>query len=640
MNIFKKVESFLEDVDQQAASTLQRPNELLSNFELKGRKNTPKTTVGDLKEMGVSTDQLDLDFDPELNLSAPASPLPSSSSTPDLTAAGNADHAELGEPGLASTEGEGNDEVAAGKRKEQKQIAALQIKLRSSEQHIALLEAQQSELLGRYKSFQSVYQKQRTHLMETLASQATLKEEKQQLQDKSNELEQALSTETQLHSNLQLRFKQKTDECEMAQEEVAKLQERFQTQQRSDRDSEKSLQKAYDDALRRVEELERELETQRASEVEMRTRGQDKVTQLEQQVEEYTQSFTRAQHEVQELQAANDRLSKDLERQERRRQAAEDRMKELKALETITVQELNNKIAELSQASGSSTGSDSNEEEMRKSSAECERLRRKLTEAEQRINDLNHSIYEYEEQMNDAHQKLQDSLKETTGLLDAERTKNQTLQKEMAARTKQLIAARDRNEQIEAMHKASQQEKQAEITNLTAKLRAKNSSGELENQIRQLQDNIEQKQLRIDTLNSENAALAHQLREKQNYSRGGTGEAELDLAMPYSSRKAQARGILDGDLDDNEKFNNRITPLMALAPSLAISDSWMAKQILSLSRSLDRAATVIQNAWRSHPGFRLILIVYLIFLHLWLFSSFFAVAHHDATPNPLRNAPK
>jgi len=110
--------------------------------------------------------------------------------------------------------------------------------------------------------------------------------------------------------------------------------------------------------------------------------------------------------------------------------------------------------------------------------------------------------------------------------------------------------------------------------------------------------------------------------------------------MPYSSVwKAPARSILDGDLDDNEKFNNRITPLMALAPSLAISDSWVAKQILTFSRSLDRAATVVQNAWRSHPGFRLIVMVYLIFLHLWLFSSFFAVAH-DATPNPLRNAPK
>ena len=80
-------------------------------------------------------------------------------------------------------------------------------------------------------------------------------------------------------------------------------------------------------------------------------------------------------------------------------------------------------------------------------------------------------MQEYEEQMDEAHQKLQDSLKVTSGLLDTERQKNQTLQKEMSARTKQLIAARDRNEQIEAMHKAVQQEKQAEIASLSAKVR-------------------------------------------------------------------------------------------------------------------------------------------------------------------------
>ena len=56
------------------------PVTVLSNFELKGRKNVPKTTVENLKEMGVSTDQLDLDFDPDLHLSGSTTPSLASSS--------------------------------------------------------------------------------------------------------------------------------------------------------------------------------------------------------------------------------------------------------------------------------------------------------------------------------------------------------------------------------------------------------------------------------------------------------------------------------------------------------------------------------------------------------------------------------
>lgn len=68
--------------------------------------------------------------------------------------------------------------------------------------------------------------------------------------------------------------------------------------------------------------------------------------------------------------------------------------------------------------------------------------------------------------MNQSHQKLQDSLQETNALFQKEQQKSLTLQKEMTVRTKQLIAARERNEQIEAMHKAAISEKDAEISNL------------------------------------------------------------------------------------------------------------------------------------------------------------------------------
>jgi hypothetical protein len=122
----------------------------------------------------------------------------------------------------------------------------------------------------------------------------------------------------------------------------------------------------------------------------------------------------------------------------------------------------------------------------------------------------------------------------------------------------------------------------------------------LESQLQQLRDNIEQKQLRIDTLSSENATLAHQLRSSVSFLSSppvvhislleksrSRGEAQLEMAVPFSSRKGASRGLLDGELDDNDKFSGRITPLMALAPSLAISESWGAQKIVVAARTLD-----------------------------------------------------
>ena len=75
-------------------------------------------------------------------------------------------------------------------------------------------------------------------------------------------------------------------------------------------------------------------------------------------------------------------------------------------------------------------------------------------------------IQEFESQMNETHQRLQNTLDDTNTLLQKEQQKTQSLQKEMAVRTKQLIASRERNEQIEAMHKASLAEKQEELKRL------------------------------------------------------------------------------------------------------------------------------------------------------------------------------
>ena len=44
------------------------------------------------------------------------------------------------------------------------------------------------------------------------------------------------------------------------------------------------------------------------------------------------------------------------------------------------------------------------------------------------------------------------------------------------------------------------------------------------------------------------------------------------------------------DNDDNDKISERITPLMALAPSLAISDSSFAKKLVSTAKYLDGIA--------------------------------------------------
>lgn len=71
-------------------------------------------------------------------------------------------------------------------------------------------------------------------------------------------------------------------------------------------------------------------------------------------------------------------------------------------------------------------------------------------------------------------------------------------------------------------------------------------------------------------------------------SRGGS-----EIIIPhYSSHSDGWNSKYDEDHDDNAKISERITPLMSLTPSLAISDSFLAKKIVSTSRLLDVAACV------------------------------------------------
>ena len=231
----------------------------------------PPTPASKLEEVGVDRDLLEAALDP-------------------LVDEGGAP------PGESAAE-----EQQAKRRGEQKLIQSLQIKLRTAEGQIATLEDQQTQILAKYKTFQGVYQKQKNQLVETLQDRHTLEESQRLMGDRTNELQKELETVNQLHSNLQLRFKQKSDEHDIAKSEYRALTDKLSSRQSVEKKSEESLQKVHEGALLRIEELEAELEQQRASQEETSTRAKQKEGQLEQRMEEYSQSLVQAQQEAQQL---------------------------------------------------------------------------------------------------------------------------------------------------------------------------------------------------------------------------------------------------------------------------------------------------------------------------------------------------
>merc|ERR1711974_507083 len=99
-----------------------------------------------------------------------------------------------------------------------------------------------------------------------------------------------------------------------------------------------------------------ELEDRQRSFDEMNDAARKKEALLEQRVDEYSQSLQQAQQEAQQGKEKNKKLQKDFEHQCRQRKLFEEQLKEFKALENAAIQELNQKIANLTSNNGDPTG--------------------------------------------------------------------------------------------------------------------------------------------------------------------------------------------------------------------------------------------------------------------------------------------
>merc|ERR1711879_64572 len=138
-----------------------------------------------------------------------------------------------------------------------------------AENQVKTLESQQTEILQKYSKLQTVFQKQKNQLVETLQQRVDLEEKVASLSDKYNELDETLQTKTQLYSNLQLRFQQKKDECNIITTETNELKEKLRLLQNTGKQTEQSIQEAQNEAILRISELERELEDRQRSFDEM-----------------------------------------------------------------------------------------------------------------------------------------------------------------------------------------------------------------------------------------------------------------------------------------------------------------------------------------------------------------------------------
>jgi len=635
MNWIKKAETFLEQIDQKAASKL-------SNTPTKEEAASRPLSKEQVQQMGFSPEDLGLDLDSTLEedeeietinvddeLSQPdlsthiSSEVDGSQSKRESFEENQEDFSpESTQSELSRTQS--TESLSSMKESQTNLIdrdlqTNLQAQLQVEKSKVISLEKRLTQANERCNKAKKIIENQKPTLISLLKDKQLREESFEKLNHELEQLRLALKTKNQAYSQLENEFSKVNQERESMQQENIQLTADIEQYRKQEMDSAKKNQKQQSSSQERLDVLQNTIDRHEQTIENLQQSKEEIVNRLEAQLDEMTQSFQETQVNATRLQQTNQTLLNELSTHKRLREAAEQKFKEFKTTHAVVIHELQAKLASYEQ---NTEGSDS-AEQISQLIKEREQVRSELQRAEERINDLNQSIMEYESHTSEAHARLVESVETTTEKLNSQIEQNKTLQSELATRSKQVDAFRERFEQLDAMSSSALKEKDLEIDRLTKRLRSKpitSSTEELERQLQQMTANIEQKQVQIDTLSSENATLHHQLQRALSRDESHH-HSKVDSIFSHSQRSIDSDLESSRRYDDEDKVGDRITPMMALAPSLALSNSIVGKSLNHLSSGLDKMAVYCSTTLRTNPGMRLVTIIYLLFLHLWMFSS-------------------
>ncbi|CAB4000833.1 golgin subfamily A member 5-like [Paramuricea clavata] len=254
-------------------------------------------------------------------------------------------------------------------------------------------------------------------------------------------------------------------------------------------------------------------------------------------------------------------------------------------------------------------------------------LRDELHQVKYGMEQLKVDVQELEQQLQSESETAEEQTEHLQSLLDEEKRLKEEANHDVLKTREELQTLSDNHYRQKTTLIAQIQEREGEIEKLKSQLLAKSysttSEAELEKRVRALTENLIQKQTVIEALSTEKSSLVLQLER---------------LEMQYKDiQRSTSRVSVPTTFEENEE-GGRVRPITSIMPSQITESAKVHKAVNEIDKFSIRLGVFL----RRYPIARLMLILYMILLHLWVFIvllTYQPEIHSNSPAGPMPNNP-
>lgn len=453
-----------------------------------------------------------------------------------------------------------------------------------------------------------------------------------EFQTREDDLREAMGAKDSQLAVLRVRIQESDQELKEAKERLERFQSENERILKDHTDSSGIQNQVLDDLRARLQETESALKHEQGSHQQTRNESAERQSKLENEQRAMAETVKTLQKSiVEEKRNANECASK-LRLFENKLLTASQEMRDYKEKAGRILQAKEKVITSLKEGKsivGDSSGITSAEYE-----AVCQEkdvLRDELNQAKYTMEQLKVDLQELEQQLQSESELAQEQAEHLQSLVEDEKRLKEEANHDVLKTREELQTICDDHYKQKTKLITEIQERDGEIQKLKSQLLAKSytttSEAELENRVRALTENLIQKQTVIEALSTEKSSLVLQLeRLEMQYK-------DIQRSTSRVSASASVQGFDDSD------DGGRVRSITSIMPSQITESAKVHKAVNEIDKFSIRLGVFL----RRYPIARLMLIVYMILLHLWVFVvllTYQPEVHSSSPAGPMPNVPK
>ncbi|XP_028396239.1 golgin subfamily A member 5-like [Dendronephthya gigantea] len=449
-----------------------------------------------------------------------------------------------------------------------------------------------------------------------------------EFRSREDDLRETLGAKDSQLAVLRVRIQESDQELRQTKEKLERFQNENERILRDHSDSSGIQNQVLEDLRTRLQEAQLALKHEQESHQQSRTESSERQSKFESEQRSMAETVKTLQKNiVEEKRNANDCTNK-LKACENKLSSANQEFRDYKEKAGRILQAKEKVITSLKEGKaivGDSSGITSAEYE-----AVCQErdvVRDELHQAKYNMEQLKVDIQELEQQLQSENETAQEQTDHLQSLLDEEKRLKDEANHDVLKAREELQTLSDDHYRQKTTLIAQIQERDGEVEKLKSQLLAKSytttSEAELEKRVRALTENLIQKQTVIEALSTEKSSLVLQLER---------------LEMQYKDiQRSTSRVSVPTAFVENDE-GGRVRPITSIMPS-QISESAKVNKAVN---EIDKFSIRLGVFLRRYPIARLMLIVYMILLHLWVFIvllTYQPEVHSSSPAGPMPNNP-